>query len=57
MRGGVLRISDVLLPFLVTRQLDLRGRQGAADPAATFCLSQRAEHIWEGVSSATTRPA
>ncbi len=22
---------------------------------ATFCLSQRAEHIWEGVSSATTR--
>jgi proteasome accessory factor A len=20
-----------------------------------FCLSQRAEHIWEGVSSATTR--
>ena len=23
--------------------------------AATFCLSQRAEHIWEGVSSATTR--
>ena len=23
--------------------------------AATFCLCQRAEHIWEGVSSATTR--
>ena len=22
---------------------------------AVFCLSQRAEHIWEGVSSATTR--
>jgi proteasome accessory factor A len=22
---------------------------------ASFCLSQRADHIWEGVSSATTR--
>ena len=22
-----------------------------------FCISQRAEHIWEGVSSATTRSA
>ncbi len=32
------------------------GRQGAADPAgAVYCVSQRAEHIWEGVSSATTR--
>jgi hypothetical protein len=31
-------------------------RQGAADgPGAQFCISQRAEHIWEGVSSATTR--
>ena len=35
----------------------LRRRQGAADPARrrrTACR-QRAEHIWEGVSSATTR--
>ena len=30
--GEFSRISDVLLPFLVTRQLDLRRRQGAADP-------------------------
>jgi peptide-methionine (S)-S-oxide reductase len=30
--------------------------QGAADRrGATFSVSQRAEHIWEGVSSATTR--
>ena len=36
---------------------DLRRRQGAADPARRRLLrvSQRAEHIWEGVSSATTR--
>ena len=27
----------------------------ATPRGATFCLSQRAEHIWEGVSSATTR--
>ena len=34
----------------------LRRGQGAADPARRrYCLSQRAEHIWEGVSSATTR--
>ena len=47
----------MLIPFLVTRQIDLRRRQGAADPARRVVLrvSQRAEHIWEGVSSATTR--
>ena len=35
----------------------LRRRQGAADAAGRGVLpsSQRAEHIWEGVSSATTR--
>src|SRR6202044_803362 len=50
------RISDVLLPFLVTRQLICGAGKVLQTPkAATFCLSQRAEHIWEGVSSATTR--
>ena len=34
----------------------LRGRQGAGHPpGAVYCIAQRAEHIWEGVSSATTR--
>ena len=33
-----------------------RRRQGAADRrGAQYCIAQRAEHIWEGVSSATTR--
>lgn len=46
----------MLLPFLVTRQLICGAGKVLQTPkAATFCLSQRAEHIWEGVSSATTR--
>ncbi|QKT07432.1 Pup--protein ligase [Gordonia sp. X0973] len=54
--GEFSRISDVLLPFLVTRQLICgAGKVLAAPSSAQFCLSQRAEHIWEGVSSATTR--
>jgi proteasome accessory factor A len=54
--GEFSRISDVLLPFLVTRQLICGAGKILQTPkAATFCLSQRAEHIWEGVSSATTR--
>ena len=56
--GEFSRISDVLLPFLVTRQLICGAGKVLQTPkAATFCLSQRAEHIWEGVSSATTRAA
>ncbi|MFT4126043.1 MAG: Pup--protein ligase [Gordonia sp. (in: high G+C Gram-positive bacteria)] len=54
--GEFSRISDVLLPFLVTRQLICGAGKVLATPSsAQFCLSQRAEHIWEGVSSATTR--
>src|SRR3954465_182592 len=50
------RLSDVLIPFLVTRQLIARARKVPQAPrGAVFCLSQRADHIWEGVSSATTR--
>ncbi len=44
--GEFSRISDVLLPFLVTRQLICgAGRCCRPPKAATFCLSQRAEHI------------
>src|SRR5256884_8654564 len=50
------RLSDVLIPFLVTRQLVCGAGKVLQTPrGAVFCLSQRAEHIWEGVSSATTR--
>jgi proteasome accessory factor A len=46
----------VLLPFLVTRQLICGAGKVLQTPrGAVYCLSQRAEHIWEGVSSATTR--
>lgn len=54
--GEFSRITDVLLPFLITRQLICGA--GKVVPGAhegNFCLSQRAEHMWEGVSSATTR--
>src|ERR687886_83501 len=50
------RLSDVLIPFLVTRQLIVGAGKVLQTPrGAVFCLSQRADHIWEGVSSATTR--
>ncbi|HEX5741671.1 MAG TPA: Pup--protein ligase [Pilimelia sp.] len=50
------RLADVLIPFLVTRQLVCGAGKVLQTPrGAVFCLSQRAEHIWEGVSSATTR--
>ena len=50
------RMADVLIPFLVTRQLTCGAGKVLQTPrGAVYCLSQRAEHIWEGVSSATTR--
>src|ERR1700712_2488636 len=50
------RLADVLIPFLVTRQLICGAGKVLQPPrGAVYCLSQRAEHIWEGVSSATTR--
>jgi proteasome accessory factor A len=50
------RIADVLIPFLVTRQLLVgAGKVLPGVKESTYCISQRAEHIWEGISSATTR--
>ena len=50
------RYTEVLIPFLVSRQIYSGAGKVLHTPrGATFCLSQRAEHIWEGVSSATTR--
>lgn len=47
---------EILLPFLVTRQLYLGAGKLLQTPRGTmYSISQRAEHIWEGVSSATTR--
>jgi len=48
--------AEVLIPFLVSRQIYAgAGKVLQTARGAMFCLSQRAEHIWEGVSSATTR--
>ena len=48
--------SEVLIPFLVTRQIYAgAGKVLQTARGATYSLAQRAEHIWEGVSSATTR--
>jgi proteasome accessory factor A len=54
--GEFSRLADVLIPFFVTRQLICGAGKVLQTPrGAVYCLSQRAEHIWEGVSSATTR--
>ena len=52
-----------LMPFLITRQLiSGAGMIHHPNPMAKgegfplgYCISQRADHVWEGVSSATTR--
>ena len=50
------RYSKVLIPFLISRQIYAGAGKILTTPKGpVFCLSQRAEHIWEGVSSATTR--
>ena len=50
------RLADVLIPFLVTRQVICgAGKVLQTGPGAVYCVSQRAAHIWETVSSATTR--
>ncbi|WP_082121400.1 Pup--protein ligase [Corynebacterium uterequi] len=45
-------LGTKLLPFLITRQL-ICGAGLYRD--GTFLLSQRADQVWEGISSATTR--
>ncbi|MGQ1797245.1 Pup--protein ligase [Kocuria oceani] len=61
------RLVQILIPFLVTRQLLVgAGKVHPAGPedfgavpvgsgAPSYSFSQRADHIWEGSSSATTR--
>jgi proteasome accessory factor A len=54
--GEFQKLADVLIPFLVTRQVFAgAGKILQTARGALYCLAQRAEHIWEGVSSATTR--
>ena len=54
--GDFSKFTDVLIPFLVTRQVYAgAGKVLQTARGAMYCIAQRAEHIWEGVSSATTR--
>ena len=55
-QGDFGRLSEVLIPFLVSRQITCGAGKVLQTPrGAVYCVSQRADHIWEGVSSATTR--
>lgn len=48
--------AEVLIPFLVSRQIYTgAGKVLKSARGAMYSIAQRAEHIWEGVSSATTR--
>jgi len=54
--GEFNKIADILIPFLVSRQMICgAGKVQQTPRGAIYSVSQRAEHIWEGVSSATTR--
>src|SRR3974390_2983128 len=55
-RDDFAHYTEVLIPFLVSRQIYAgAGKVLHTARGAVYCLSQRAEHIWEGVSSANTR--
>jgi len=50
------RTIDTLIPYLVTRQIWAgAGKLLNTARGTVYSLAQRAEHIWEGSSSATTR--
>ena len=54
--GEFQKLADTLIPFLVTRQIFAGAGKVLQTPrGAVYSVSQRAEHIWEGLSSATTR--
>jgi len=54
--GDFASVTEGLLPFLITRQLIAgTGKLMSSSRGTQFSVSQRADHIWEGISSATTR--
>lgn len=51
-----LTLAEGFIPFLISRQIVTGAGKVLQTPrGAVYCVSQRADHIWEGVSSATTR--
>ena len=54
--GEFSRLADTLIPFFVSRQIIAGAGKVLQTPrGAVYCVSQRADHIWDGLSSATTR--
>lgn len=54
--GDFQKMVDTLIPFFVTRQIfSGAGKLLQTAKGPVYSMAQRAEHIWEGVSSATTR--
>src|ERR1051326_2125234 len=54
--GDFARFTDVLIPFLVSRQIFAgAGKVLQTARGAMYCVAQRAEPIWKGVPSATPR--
>jgi len=50
------RTIDTLIPFFISRQIySGAGKLLSTPHGVVYSMSQRAEHIWEGSSSATTR--
>ena len=50
------RLENVFIPFLISRQIFTGAGKVVTNAKGTaFSMSQRAEHIWEAISSATTR--
>lgn len=55
-QGDFQKMIDTMIPFFVSRQVFAgAGKLLHTARGTVYCLAQRAEHIWEGVSSATTR--
>ena len=49
-------VTESIIPFLITRQIFCgAGKWISSSKGANYQISQRAEHMWESVSSATTR--
>jgi len=50
------RLEQVFIPYLISRQIFTGAGKVVTNPKGTsYSMSQRAEHIWEAISSATTR--
>ncbi len=49
-------LAETFIPFLISRQILVGAGKVVQTPrGSTYAVSQRADHIWESISSATTR--